>query len=539
MSADKTAELANQLRQVYIYDVPANILAGLTRKSDRRHDQSPVEPPEDGGESASDEDSDTDQPQSRAGDYSYEPDQTEAAVKPAGASVDWHTSPKLNDLKVGPYNIMLPTAQSSLQSIQIDKAVGTTSDDAQPTERLMAVFMAGGGHFAGAMISIDGSSRQKCKLLQSKGFHRYTTRRKQGGAQSSNDNAKGAANSAGAQIRRQQEAMLKTEVAELIKEWRPLLDRAELVLVRASGVSSRKLLFDNGLSRTDPKVRRIPITTKRATQSEIVRCFRVLTMLQVASVDEPEDDAAQRAVAPQRKEPRVAAALVKEAPPDPKMVEHTSSLVASIRRKKASAVRQYLSEHGIEAAIFRLEPAKAYMHTPTLLHFAAVHGSAAVVTALLDVGARPQIQNASEKTAFEVADDREVKEAFRLWRGKSGNEERWNWDLARVPAALTAEQLQARRAREAEELQAEREAEAVRRRLELQKLDEEAATAREKERLAIERKRGPGRILQQHGIMSQTAASMAHNLEGVDPETRKKIERERRARAAEARFGKK
>ena len=541
MSADPAGDLVKQLRQIYIYDVPPDILSTLVRTGGKGQLSSDTQAQDDGGASSeSDDGSDEEEQNVRAGDYSYRAadDEEIASVKPAGSSVDWYTSPKIKDIKVGAYNIMLPTATSNLHNVQIAHTARSSGEAVSQTdERIVAVFMAGGGHFAGAIISIDGSSRQKCKLLHSKGFHRYTTRRKQGGAQSANDNAKGAANSAGAQIRRQQEAMLRTEVADLFKEWRLFLDRAELILVRASGVSSRKLMFDNGLSRTDPKIRRIPITTKRATQAEIVRCFRVLTTLQVEAVDE---DGVNVSTQPQpRKEPvRPQSSTAEEAPPDPRIVEHTTKLVAAIRRSKVPAVRNYLAEHSIETATFHLEPQKSYGHTPTLLHFAAANASAVIVTALLDAGASPQVQNASEKTAFEVAEDRDVKEAFRLWRGRPGNELRWDWDLARVPAALTQEQLDVRRAREAEELRVEQEAETARRKLELQRLDEEAAENREREQRAQDRKRGPGRSLQ-HGVMSQTAASISSSLEGLDPETRKKVERERRARAAEARFAKK
>jgi len=40
-------------------------------------------------------------------------------------------------------------------------------------------------------------------------FIRYTTRRKQGGSQASNDNAKGKAKSAGANLRRYNEQMIE------------------------------------------------------------------------------------------------------------------------------------------------------------------------------------------------------------------------------------------------------------------------------------------------------------------------------------------
>lgn len=87
---------------------------------------------------------------------------------------------------------------------------------------ISALFMVGGGHFAGAIVShqrlnVKGNAHKKdetlieqaVNFLEHKTFHRYTTRRKQGGSQSAMDNAKGKANSAGSALRRYNESALK------------------------------------------------------------------------------------------------------------------------------------------------------------------------------------------------------------------------------------------------------------------------------------------------------------------------------------------
>lgn len=93
------------------------------------------------------------------------------------------------------------------------------------------MFMTAGGHFAGMIVRVSrpglpkestadgtvkkgkGGGTQKpqpeMQVLAHKTFHRYTTRRKQGGSQSVNDNAKGPAKSAGAQLRRYGEQALR------------------------------------------------------------------------------------------------------------------------------------------------------------------------------------------------------------------------------------------------------------------------------------------------------------------------------------------
>lgn len=66
------------------------------------------------------------------------------------------------------------------------------------------MIMVGSGHFAGAVFQCSTG-----KALFHKTFHRYTTRRKQGGAQSSNDSSGRFAKSAGAGLRRYNEQALQ------------------------------------------------------------------------------------------------------------------------------------------------------------------------------------------------------------------------------------------------------------------------------------------------------------------------------------------
>jgi len=114
----------------------------------------------------------------------------------------------------------------------------------KPNGRTWAMFMIAGGHFAGAIVRVspeddeddeeEERTRKKkpkkpkpdTEVLLHKTFHRYTStfcpktmpymtlsmisaRRKQGGSQSTNDNAKGPAKSAGAQLRRYGEQALR------------------------------------------------------------------------------------------------------------------------------------------------------------------------------------------------------------------------------------------------------------------------------------------------------------------------------------------
>ena len=74
------------------------------------------------------------------------------------------------------------------------------------SERLQwAVFMLGGGHFAGAVF-------RGAEAVLHKTFHCYTVRAKQGGSQGASDSTRGHAKSAGASLRRYNEQALVQHV---------------------------------------------------------------------------------------------------------------------------------------------------------------------------------------------------------------------------------------------------------------------------------------------------------------------------------------
>lgn len=134
--------------------------------------------------------------------------------------------------------------------------------------------MLGGGHFAAIIASLipkirknhQSQEERQVDILASKTFHRYTTRRKQGGAQSANDAAKGNAHSAGSALRRYNEAALQKEIRELLGSWKEDLGKCEFLFIRATGTANRRTLFGYEgavLKSSDPRIRGFPFTTRR------------------------------------------------------------------------------------------------------------------------------------------------------------------------------------------------------------------------------------------------------------------------------------
>lgn len=412
--------------------------------------------------------------------------------------------------------------------------------------------MIGGGHFAGMIVSLapkigkksTGVEERQAIVIAHKTFHRYTTRRKQGGSQSANDSAKGAAHSAGASIRRYNEAALETEIRALLKEWKDLIHESQLVFVRATGSANRRILFGpydgQVLRHNDPRNRSFPFSTRRATQAELMRAFVELTRLKVSHVDE----AALTAAAEAESEREALAlnphpTLSKPAPPKPSKEEeelslHTSQLQALIRRSKVPAILTYLSTHALSPDFEFFPPStQVNHHAPTLLHLAASSNSPAVVLALLTkAAADPTSLNGEGHPPFDLAGDRSTRDAFRVARSELGDE-RWDWSAAHCPPPLSKSDADRRQERERAEAD---KAEAERRKAETDRLKREALAVAADEAAKTKGKRGvsSGKGL---GAGEKTGAERREEeARGLTPEMRTRLERERRARAAEERM---
>ncbi|MBN8143073.1 hypothetical protein J0J23_22480, partial [Vibrio vulnificus] len=76
----------------------------------------------------------------------------------------------------------------------------------------------------------------------------------------------------------------------LLRDWKPLIDKSELIFVRATGSTNRNTLFGEYEGRVmrhnDPRIRGYPFSTRRATQNELMRAFVELTRVKWTVVDE-------------------------------------------------------------------------------------------------------------------------------------------------------------------------------------------------------------------------------------------------------------
>ncbi|NXP21137.1 ANKZ1 protein, partial [Scytalopus superciliaris] len=149
------------------------------------------------------------------------------------------------------------------------------------------VLMMGGGHFAGAVF-------RGPQMEEHKTFHRYTVRARRGTAQGVRDaqTPGSAPRSAGASLRRYNEAALLKDIQDLLAAWARHLSEAQRIFLRAPR-HNRALLFGGKnppLTRGDPRICHIPLSTRRATLREVLRVHATLASLQVYGKDTPLED---------------------------------------------------------------------------------------------------------------------------------------------------------------------------------------------------------------------------------------------------------
>ncbi|KAJ3865890.1 hypothetical protein EV359DRAFT_62791 [Lentinula novae-zelandiae] len=480
-------------------------------------------------------------------------------------AISWfHSSPST---QIGVYRVLFPYDIPEDDHLQALKDL----QEAKSGGRSWAMFMVAGGHFAGAIVRVSNAGKESevqskktkkpvsdMEVLRHKTFHRYTTRRKQGGSQSLNDNAKGNAKSAGAQLRRYGEQALRDDIRALLSDWEEEIHDCEIIFIRASG-ANRKIFMDyegSPISKTDERLRTFPFPTRRPTQSELSRCLQELTRVKVSHFTEEalraQDEAYLASLPKPKPIPAIPAPL---APEKPKSKQVKLSKEEEILREKWQRLVEMVSKGRLEPLIafweregnnlgginVRLPEWIGEKRVATLLQLATFSGQEDVTNWMLEMCADPTIpvprsedeadnvegeESASKRrrTAYDLAQSRSIRDVFR--RNAGAHPDWWDWfGAAHIPSVLSKEMEDGRD-----------EKKKVRRKGLKDRLKEREA--KEKEKPTVEESApfisipsiGPHKLGGSAGDTAGTA--------GLTLEMKAKIERERRARAAEARLKK-
>ncbi|KAL0031417.1 hypothetical protein WJX79_010554 [Trebouxia sp. C0005] len=332
----------------------------------------------------------------------------------------------------------------SIPDVELLQRLITLTDSAQS----WVVILSKGGHFSAAVFDlrpVPPSQHSKAnaplfKELAHKSYHRYVVRAKAGGRQSAKDATGKSIKSAGAQIRRYNEAALEKEIKDTLASWQQLLARADRIFVQASVSNARPIYGgdDAALQRHDPRIRSIPFNTRRPTFSEAKRVLYTLL-----SVFEPSSHALQ----------------------------------ALADRSKAAVSKPAKPPSRKEDAVASLEPEpQAPTEPDPPLHEAAKAGDADKVKSLLEAGTNPCEADSRGKVPYDVAADKAVRDAFR--RFMASQPDKWDYTLAGVPSPLTDELESQQLAKQAEKKARQREKEKERKRAAAEKKAKAAEGAR-------------------------------------------------------------
>ncbi|PWN47520.1 hypothetical protein IE53DRAFT_321065 [Violaceomyces palustris] len=544
-----------------------------------------------------------------------------------------------------------PEDDGRSESIVTTPSVAGSVDPRRPEPKLRTwtVILMGGGHFAAAVIALNphvttvrdrkkGSAgtreERSILLLAHKTFHRYTTRRKQGGSQSAQDASGKFAKSAGAQLRRYNESALGDDVRRLLDHpgWRQLIGSSEKVWIRSGARASKGVLWSwEGVAKSksspleepkeDGRMDHLPFPTRRPTIGETVRCFFELTRVrierkteeQLAAVDEAyraslsagrEAEARQREARAKAMAKSLAANAEQKKSAVAKLSEEEKArrlrferLVEMVRKGKMGVLVDFLSKH--EEDLLRPRGWGSSIDSPlpawwrsqearrggtealvpcTLLQLACEGGNEEVVRYLLvERRADPtlavtravvegeeggEVENGgggagagagAHRTAYDLCSTKESRNVFR--RMMAEQPEWYNWGGmgeggARVPSALTDE-LAGSQSNKAKERRAALREKARERAAKAEAKKSDPAYVARKEEEEEERRRQEEEEERRRATTSSTkmtnrlggklATPSALLLQqqqqaGLTPEMRMRIEREKRARAAEERI---
>ncbi|KAG1804509.1 uncharacterized protein BJ212DRAFT_1393488 [Suillus subaureus] len=499
-------------------------------------------------------------------------------------AVSWFHSPP--STQIGVYRMLFPIDTppplylAELKSIQ-ERVKGG---------RKWAMFMVAGGHFAGAIVEVSRpaenqdstvSAKSKKKppkpkpetsILKHKTFHRYTTRRKQGGSQSVNDNSKGAAISAGAMLRRYGEQALRDDIRNLLFDWADDIQDCERIWLRAS-VSNRRIFLDYEncvINKGDDRLRTFPFPTRRPTQSELVRCLLELTQVKTSHLTEEallaQDEAFLASLPKPKTTPFTAPTAAPEKAKPQRLTkeeeayrEKWSRLLDMISKGRSEPLRSFWEREGaslggVDAPI----PEWTGDRRASLLQVAVQSGHEDVTRLLLydlhadptiivpssgvhqedkaanesDASDAPPLQGAgSRRTAYDLARTRAVRDIFRQCAGD--HPDWWDWfGAARVPSTFNKEKEDARDEKKKQRKKGLKE-----------KMREREAREREREGKQFDMDNEQVGTKSESRSQDPTAprklggsSGAADSVLGLTVELRAKVERERRARAAEARL---
>lgn len=341
-------------------------------------------------------------------------------------------------------------------------------------KNMILVLSLQSGRFAAAIF-------HKGDCIQHTTSTRYTMRKGQGGAQSSNDNAKGKAKSMGSQLRRQGEIQLRNDVANAMREWKGLLSKCSFFFLSVSKtlqkgfwddiekIIGREDIENINFNKKSPKVISIPLDVGRPSHEGCCAIYEILTTCYLQRIDmqilenHQKEEALNKlkSLDDTNKEGKAKtgekeeSSLSKDAVIK-KNVTELSQMHKSAEKADVKALQTLLS---IESEVDLID-VRAGEDEMTPLHYAASAkdasaASSCVYLLLVEGHANPCITDARNRPPYFLASSELVRNSFRKARFEIG-ETAWKWDEAKVGPPLSADEMQRKKEKATEKKKRQR-----------------------------------------------------------------------------------
>lgn len=255
------------------------------------------------------------------------------------------------------------------------------------------------------------------RMTHHKTMARYTTRRGQGGAQSTIDGSGKAPKSIGSQLRRHGERQLADDVRVLLDEWRTALNACDLITVACARVL-RPVLFDSAVkSPLDPhdrRIQRLPFALHKPTLESVRQAHDRLGLFVLhepttrTTPRELKDKPAPQSL-PEKADYGKPQGVLSIAEVVPENSESSSSLLKAC---EANSIQDAMAL--LDAAPDDLDLEARDMLGRRALHLAAQAANPHLVARLLEAGADPAALDDRDRPPYFFASDKKTRDAFRV-----------------------------------------------------------------------------------------------------------------------------
>jgi hypothetical protein len=321
----------------------------------------------------------------------------------------------------------------------------------------LIVLYSSSGHMAAGVFECGNMTHHRT-------FHRYTSRKKQGGAQSAHDNQNGKAKSIGAQIRRQNEVELHKNLTELFAvTWKEAVAQSSLIFL-GTAKANRGVFFSvppgskirsSAFTKGDTRLRKVPFNTGRPTLEEVKKTHQRLGAIkfkQFNSYLHPVETGANPSL-PLESEHEHIQALPAHGTLQPKSASLTQD-TEDVSHDFTTEIHTAVLNHDFTTLkqIVKTDSGNALnaldSNGSTPLHLAASTGCVNILNFLLEQGADPTVQDSHFRCPYSASKDGPTRKQFRLFFGKYPK--KWDYKRAGIEAAgaLTQKNIEEKKAKQ-------------------------------------------------------------------------------------------